>query len=394
MFIFKLIYLAIIIACSFFFILYKDVLALLLLIVVLCIPVLLFLSLLIMALGVRIKTECDNTVITTGDKAVIRLRISNYSILPVNQIKLYVRYKNSFFSAADKSELAFSAKPFSKTYYNLEFDSKHAGNVQITIKKARIIDYFGLFTLPVKAKRKFTVAFLPKLCEPEFKLRRNIYTLSEADTYSKDKPGDDPSEIFAIRDYVDGDKINRIHWKLSSKQNKFMVKDYGLPICESVLLLPELIAYQKTETDLNLVDTVLEVIFSLSHRFIESGTIHTIVWYNTNINGVQTQKVESLDDLYQVFGLIFNSTKYYTVPYLASLDMEYLHNMSNVIYVSPTITPEQCSKISNTENPNAIYTLINVVSNDSDVNTLSHGNFYSITVKENKVYEALNETRI
>ena len=394
MFIFKLIYLALIIASSFFFVLYRDVLALILLMVVLLIPVLLFISLLIMSFSVRIKSECSNTVITMGEKAVIRLKISNYSILPANQIKLYVRYKNSFFSSSDKSELAFSAKPFSKSFYDLEFDSKHAGNVQITLKKARVIDYFGLFSLPVRAKRKFTITFLPNLCEPEFKLRRNIYTLSEADIYSKDKPGDDPSEAFSIRDYTDGDKINRIHWKLSSKQDKFMVKDYSLPISESVLLLPELVAYDKTETDLNLVDTVLEIIFSLSHRFIESGTIHTIGWYNTNIGAVLTQKIENLDDLYQVFGLIFNSTKYYSNAYLAEIDMEYLQNMSNVIYVSPTITDEQSSKISNTKNSNAIYTLINVVSNDSDVNNISNDNFYSITVKEGKVYDALNETHI
>ena len=154
MFTFKLIYLILIIASSIFFILYKDVLALLLLIVVLCIPVLLFISLLIMAFGVKIKAVCDKTVITTGDKAIITVKVSNFSFIPANQIKLYVRYKNSFFNSVDKSELPLSAKPFSKTLYNLEFESKHAGNVEIYLNIS-----FSACVCILKACLKVSFAF-------------------------------------------------------------------------------------------------------------------------------------------------------------------------------------------------------------------------------------------
>ena len=39
--------------------------------------------------------------------------------------------------------------------------------------------------------------------------------------------GQDVSEIFDIRDYQDGDNLRAIHWKLSGKQDKLLVREFG-----------------------------------------------------------------------------------------------------------------------------------------------------------------------
>lgn len=46
----------------------------------------------------------------------------------------------------------------------------------------------------------------------------------DSDRFSLYKKGDDPSEIFDIRDFKDGDRFQQIHWKLSSKTGHYMVK--------------------------------------------------------------------------------------------------------------------------------------------------------------------------
>ncbi|MCQ2538114.1 MAG: DUF58 domain-containing protein [Lachnospiraceae bacterium] len=40
----------------------------------------------------------------------------------------------------------------------------------------------------------------------------------------------DPSEAYGIREYVPGDSIKSIHWKLSEKTGKTMVREYGMPV--------------------------------------------------------------------------------------------------------------------------------------------------------------------
>lgn len=102
----------------------------------------------------------------------------------------------------------------------------------------------------------------------------------ETDDYSKTSKGDDPSEIFDIHEYHDGDKINRIHWKLTAKQDKTMVKDYSLPISNSIVLMADLNLDTNIDDYMLVYDTLVEAIASISYYLIENDTPHKVVWYD------------------------------------------------------------------------------------------------------------------
>lgn len=387
----KLIYLALIVASCVFFILYRDRLALILFLSVLVITFFLFLSALIMRICVRISVECKQKVVFSENKVVVNVGINNYSFLPITQVLINAQYKNNLLSNSDKGKISFFANPFSKNKYEVELTSKHYGNVEVYFKDAKITDYFGVFSFKVKINKSFTLSFMPKRYEIDASLRQNMYTLSEATTYSKYKPGDDPSEIFAIRDYIDGDKLNRIHWKLSSKQEKFMVKDYSLPISEAVLLYPELV-FEKEE-DIFLIDSVLEVLFSLSNTFIENNTIHYVAWYNSDVKAISVQKVENIDDLYTVMGAIF-SNEYYSEPKVMNMDDDNIRDMSHFVYISPNFTSEYCESINRLGGGATLCTAINVVKNNESVQQIIAEDLNIITVTENKVFDSLNGSEI
>ncbi len=59
----------------------------------------------------------------------------------------------------------------------------------------------------------------------------------DSDEYSMHHPGDDPSETFALREYVPGDRVRSIHWKLTEKTGEVIVRQLGLPVNNSILLL-------------------------------------------------------------------------------------------------------------------------------------------------------------
>lgn len=388
----KLIYLAIVIISGAFFILYRDPLSLILFLVILAIPPLLFIIVVLMRLGIRIKVESEHSVYSSDEKAKVSLVIANYSILPVSQIKVFANYKNSFFKHYDVGEFNFFAPPLSKNRYELEIESRHAGKIDIFFKKARVLDYFGVFSVPIRIKKRLAVSFLPKIHSIEPLLSKNNYTASEANLYSKHKPGDDPAEVFAIRDYVDGDKLSRVHWKLSSKQDKYMVKDYSLLINEAVLILPELIFGEGKEADLDLIDAVLEIAFSLSHTLVERKTLHAIGYYNAEVDKVCTQKINDLDDLYSAFGAIFNTSNYYNKPILAGMDPEKQQTMSHVVYIAANVTADQCAKLSANKSASLIYTVINVVDEDAVDTDVAGEGLNIICVKKSRIFECLNDT--
>ena len=65
---------------------------------------------------------------------------------------------------------------------------------------------------------------------------RNFF--GEAEIYDDFHPGDDPSEIFGVREFRAGDKMQSIHWKLSAKSDDLLVRENSQPkACPLVFLL-------------------------------------------------------------------------------------------------------------------------------------------------------------
>ena len=56
----------------------------------------------------------------------------------------------------------------------------------------------------------------------------------ESDRSADSRRGNDPGEVRAIREYVPGDPVRNIHWKLSEKTDKLLVKGARQPYHGSV----------------------------------------------------------------------------------------------------------------------------------------------------------------
>lgn len=100
----------------------------------------------------------------------------------------------------------------------------------------------------------------------------------DSSEYSPVRPGSDPSELFGVRDYREGDALKRIHWKLSEKYDRTVVREASLPVARSILLLldnaPEgAIAPEK-------VSAAVEGLMSASESLAGQGISHEIGWLN------------------------------------------------------------------------------------------------------------------
>ena len=55
----------------------------------------------------------------------------------------------------------------------------------------------------------------------------------------QNRKGNDPSEMFDIREYVPGDDIRSIHWKLSGKTDQLILRESSEPSHYNMVLLPD-----------------------------------------------------------------------------------------------------------------------------------------------------------
>lgn len=110
--------------------------------------------------------------------------------------------------------------------------TEHCGGYTVTLKKVRIFDYLGLFSLPVRKKGSLTILVRPRpvaMTLPE-DLHRQIHM------QWKPKAGGGFSENHELRQYHPGDSINQIHWKLSAKTGELMLREPMEPQDGLVLL--------------------------------------------------------------------------------------------------------------------------------------------------------------
>lgn len=110
--------------------------------------------------------------------------------------------------------------------------TEHCGGLAVTVEKARVCDYLGLFAFPAKTGGQKTVIVRPiPIPVPESPdLKRYI-----ARSW-RPKFGGGFAENHELRLYRPGDSLNQVHWKLSAKTGKLTLREPMVPQRGLVLL--------------------------------------------------------------------------------------------------------------------------------------------------------------
>lgn len=116
--------------------------------------------------------------------------------------------------------------------------SSHCGHVRVQLTEVRLYDHLGFFSRRVSQKGTVVDTYILPAMEPlALEIGPQADNDLESDRFSKQKPGDDPAEVFDIRPYRAGDQLPRVHWKLSSKADTLLVREYSLPLATGLLLV-------------------------------------------------------------------------------------------------------------------------------------------------------------
>ena len=259
----------------------------------------------------RVKAEMISVVHIANkrDAIPITVQLTNPSIFPVTNLKIYISYKNGYSDQKFKKSFLVSLDYRTKTSVICNLYSEYAGNLEITLEGIRIYDYMKLFSLKKKFKNQLKVAILPYYYELEENYISNNTRLIESDNYSPLKSGDDPSEVFAIREYREGDRLQRIHWKLSMKQDQLMIKEFSDPLNCSVLIFVNL-SVPKAENKLHFVDAIMECALSLSYTFITKGQMHYFSWFDEKHGVCKRLRVIQEQDLFEAVDGLLQSMPY------------------------------------------------------------------------------------
>jgi hypothetical protein len=241
--------------------------------------------------GVRkqidVKIESIIPIAEKNQEIPIHVVISNQSKLVNVPVKVYVKVENLFTGERQRLKNGGVLK------------SNRCGNLEISIEKCLIYDMFGILKAFWKGKEKHYVGILPE-CHliPVEISRRTREFLADADEYSDRESGDDPSEIYQVREYREKDSLHDIHWKLSAKAEELLVKEYGRPLGSVVLIWLDLFVGKGQKRTVS--DSVLEFTASLSRTLLEEKCVHTVSWYEVENQTIQKKRISKEEHIYEL----------------------------------------------------------------------------------------------
>ena len=252
-----------------------------LLVLVLCLPWFVLLFSLPAMLQTRLKLTLPEQC-TVGDTAFLQFsaRHGRRTVLP--PLRLNVCVKNAI-----SGEL-LTRKRMKISDKQIALDTRVCGVIQCSAAGSRVYDYLGLFGLPIRGSQSRELLVLPRPVPPDPLPDLTRFSVGRR----KPKSGGGFSEEHELREYREGDPLREIHWKLSAKTDRMIVREAQEPVREQVLLTFEL--PNKAEQ----LDDVLSRLMWLSQWLLRQEAAHEICWKDaTGLQCVTVESEEALQDM-------------------------------------------------------------------------------------------------
>lgn len=331
-----------------FYVAFIDTLSLLLLITAIVFP---FVMLIIVAL-VRYKTEvgfvCEKTGESKNADIIFKIVLHNKTILPLPRVNIKVKYKNCMDSKFVHSDFLVPLH-FGKTQtVKFSLSSMYCGRVDAYLENIVFYDYISLFRLQNRVQKKCSAYILPQIHDLDIVMSDNIEFCGENDKFSQYVAGDDASEVFSMRDYVPGDKLSQIHWKLSSKHDEFVVKEYSKPINSNVLFLCDFDCGINNTNRMRIADALAEAMISLSNCMVINGFEHYAAVFSCDGDNLEFSAVSDEESCVVLARKIL-STRIYDEPVALKsfCALDEFKKYSHVIYLSNGIDAEKTAMLEN-----------------------------------------------
>ena len=305
----KIIYFLLTVYAAVLSVLYYEVQALYIFVILLLLPLFFLVQVYLVKRKLYVALTSNSKIaLAGGDGMQIRILVGNDSFLPATCVKIRILYENSFAEGKIKKDFMVSVGPKSQKYIDFTLKSSHTGLVKIKVEKIMVYDFIRVFSRTVKKEAEVMVSVLPEIYMIGSNITIHEPDFVESDVFSKKKPGDDPSEVFDIREYKPGDRINRIHWKLSSKKETILIKDYSLPVANSASIIINTSLPKEIVDKLKYLDALMGTVASISYELLSSGCHHYVAWYEQKEQNYISSNLVDLNDMYDMMNCLISIT--------------------------------------------------------------------------------------
>lgn len=314
---------------------------------VLFLPLLSLLYLLIEVLCVKLHLNVSAPEAEKHSPVDFSLTLANESPLPFPFVEAVITVPSDDAVRCVSQRTMLSLIPFGNYVIEKRLSFAYRGSYQIGVSELYFYDFFRLFRYRVKLG----------LFRELFVTPRRLQLDSDGGGEDQQEEtetvvllrGQDNTELSEIRSYQPGDSLRSVHWKLSSKTQDLMVRQYARNADRQTFLFVDTALRYSPEDkrflpDVNeyTTDGIVEGALALALRALRRGgyTV-TLVWYDSRGEedrlAFRLVTEEDYENIFRLFSTAPITPTSYTVADLANL-LEDNFDGSSFVFVAGSLT--------------------------------------------------------
>lgn len=174
-----------------------------------------------------------------GREQPLRFRVEHpEKLLATGAVLVELQIRNVMFHTIDKKRYLIPMED-DREYYEVMLPVPLCGELRVHCGGIRVRDMLKLFLLRAESFEDLSTTCYPNRIDIQTEMAGDIVGISRDEGFIQNRKGSDPSEMFDIREYVPGDDIRSIHWKLSSKTDQLILRQASDPSHYDVAILPD-----------------------------------------------------------------------------------------------------------------------------------------------------------
>ena len=249
---------------------------------------------------VKISFDCDGYV-KKGSKLTVDVTVEKTGFFPLGIVEIKTAGSEVFSGSGKSYKLSILGSEKRKFSYEMNADT--GGNGEISVVSARSCGFMGFisFRITTPLPQPKSVGVIPEI--PRIKASSGLFrSIADSVLTSDDEENSESAVLFSSnvapgyehREYVQGDPMKRVNWKLSAKKNKLMVRLDEAAASVQPLIALDLFRSSKDDPAKAVLneEQLIVTVFGLLTLLVNQGIPTTFVYYGTEGDAV-TESVDT-----------------------------------------------------------------------------------------------------
>ena len=266
-------------------------------------PVLDIVGLFVVHKYVSVKIKAPEKSVNRFSIGYLKITLNNPSFFISFDVNVKLDVENTFYK--DMSGAVISLPLAARGSFEKHIPVKYSmnGNYKYSIKTITVRDILGFISLKKNVDSVAEVQVYPDI---DAEIEVDMTDISRGMTESEEtvKKGHDFSDVSDVREYIPGDKLMSIHWKLSAKRDILMVKDRVSMSDQQMVILVELGGSDEV------VDEVLSLSYAVVKGLARQQTFVRLMWWSEGGYAFEERQILNYQDLKDAFTDIYFESTY------------------------------------------------------------------------------------